>query len=294
MSARTARTAAFRALHGAGCFVMANAWDTGSARLFAGAGMKALATTSSGFAAREGHRDGAGELAREAAIAHAAEIAAATGLPVSADLEDCYAATPEGVAETVRLAAAAGLAGLSIEDIRPGAADPAWPFDEAVARVAAAAAAAREADIVLTARADGMLHGAYGLDGALARLRAFEAAGAEVLYAPGLPDLAALRSLCAGVSRPVNHVIGLGAAGAGLAEIAAAGVRRVSLGGSLARVAYGAALEAACEIAEGRFDRAEAGPGWGEIRAAMAAGRDTAGALENPAADASAAEPPPV
>lgn len=270
---RGAKVAAFRALHAEGCFVMPNVWDGGGAQLFAGLGFPALATTSAGLAFTSGRRDGRGDVGLEEALAHGAAIAAATELPVSADLEDGYAAEPEGVAETVRRAAEAGLAGVSIEDVRPDRDAPIYPFDAAVARVAAAAEAAREADIVLTARADGMMHRLYGFDDAIARLQAFEAAGAEVLYAPGLPGLVKLKALCGAVSRPVNHVIGQGGAGATLEDLARAGVRRVSLGGSLARVALGALLEAGREMAEGRFARAEAEPSWPEILTAMKAGR---------------------
>ncbi len=275
MRSRLEKTAAFRALHASGCFVMPNVWDAGGARLFAGLGFEALATTSFGLAATTGRRDGAGAVGLDEALDHAAMIVASVDRPVSADLENGYADAPEDVAATVKRAADAGLAGLSIEDARPDPAAPIYPFDAAVARIDAAAKAARDVDIVLTARADGVMAGAYDLDEAIRRLQAFEAAGAEVLYAPGLPDRAAIARVCAAVSAPVNHVIGLGAPGLSVADLAAVGVRRISLGGTLIRLAMVALLEAGQEIRGGRFERIEgaAEPGWPPINAAMKAGR---------------------
>ena len=273
---RTEKTAAFRALHQSGCFVMPNVWDAGGAHLFAGLGFQALATTSAGYAFSTGRRDGAGAIGRDEALAHAAGIAAATHLPVSADLEHGYADTPEGVAETVRLAAEAGLAGVSIEDIRPDRSDPVYGFDAAVERIGAAVDEARARDIVLTARADGMLAQVYDFDAALRRLEAFAAAGADVVYAPGLPGLVKIKALCAALDCPVNHVIGLGAGGCSLADLAEAGVRRISLGGSLSRVAYAALLDAGQAMAKGDFSRAEAGAGWSDILGTMKTGRPPA------------------
>jgi len=272
MTARAERVAAFRALHAQGIFVMANVWDIGSARLFAGLGLPALATSSAALAISTGRPDGAGAVTLDEALAHAAAIAAATDLPVSADLENGYADAPEAMAEVVTRAADAGLAGLSIEDARSDRQAPAYPRAQAIERIAAAAEAARAADIVLTARADGMLARAYAFDEAVTRLQAFAAAGAEVVYAPGVPGLVKLKALCEAVPAPVNHLIGPGAKGASLEELARAGVRRVSLGGSLARIAYGALLEAGREMAAGGFARAEAGPPWSEILPAMRAG----------------------
>ncbi|MGF1503296.1 MAG: isocitrate lyase/phosphoenolpyruvate mutase family protein, partial [Paracoccaceae bacterium] len=273
---RDRKVAAFRALHAGEMFVMPNVWDAGGAQLFAGLGFPALATTSAGYAIATGRRDGRGEVDRDDALAHAGALVRATDLPVTADLENGYGDAPEAVAETVIRAAEAGLAGISIEDVRPDRAAPVYDRDAAVARIEAAVGAAREVGIVLTARADGMLARAYAFDEAVTRLQAFEAVGAEVLYAPGVPGLVKLKALCAAVGRPVNHVIGLGAAGASRDELAAAGVARVSLGGSLARLAYGALFEAGRAMGEGRFDLAEAGAGWGEILAAMKAGRPEA------------------
>ena len=196
---------AFRALHRPGDpFVLANAWDAGSARVLAALGAQAIGTTSAGFAFTLGLPDGA-RIGRDQALAHAADLVAATPLPVSGDLENGYAEAPDGVAETVRLAAEAGLAGASIEDTAlPGTG--AYPRALAVERVRAAAAAARALprDFVLVARADGVLTGAYDLAEALARIEAFAAAGADCVYIPLLPDLAAVRRTCAAVPVPVN------------------------------------------------------------------------------------------
>jgi 2-methylisocitrate lyase-like PEP mutase family enzyme len=266
MVSRSEKVKAFRELHLRGCFVIPNPWDAGSAQIMAGVGFKALATTSSGYAFSRGRKDG--DFGRDETLAYSGEIARAVDVPVNADTEDCFAETAAGVAETVRLAAEAGLAGLSIEDRQPGGGPPIRGFDDAVARVAVAVEAARRHDIVLTARADGMLHRAYDLAEAIRRLQAFEKLGAEVLYAPAMPDLAALRALCGAVRAPVNHLIGAGASGLGMAEIAGTGVRRISLGGALAR-ASGGALAAICrEIAGGSFARLDAAPSWAALRGA--------------------------
>lgn len=273
MTDRLAKTAAFRALHAEGCFIMPNVWDAGGAHLFAGLGFSALATTSAGFAFTTGRRDGAGAVDLDEALAHAAKIVDATDLPVSADLENGYADASAGLVETVERAAAAGLAGVSIEDVRPDRGAPIYAFDAAVARIEAAAGAARAADIVLTARADGLMSGAYDLDEAIRRLRAFAVVGAEVVYAPGLGDIEQIARVCREVERPVNHVIGLGAPGQSLATLETAGVRRISLGGSLARATLGALLEAGRAMQKGQFDLAESGPGWGSILTTMKNGR---------------------
>lgn len=266
MIPRKEKVDAFRALHEAGCFIVPNPWDVAGARMMVAAGFKALATTSSGFAFSKGRKDGAGEISRDESLAYAAEIAAATDLPVTADLEDGYAETPQGVAETVRLAAEAGLAGLSIEDRQPDPYSPIRGYEDAVARAACAADAARRHDIVLTARADGLSKGAYGLDEAIRRLRSYEAAGAEVLYAPAVPDLEALRMLCASVERPVNHLVSQGVTGLSVAQIAEAGVRRISVGGSLARAVAGAMLKEIAGLAAGNFAGIENAPPWSALR----------------------------
>jgi 2-methylisocitrate lyase-like PEP mutase family enzyme len=217
-----------------------NPWDVGSARLLASLGFEALATTSSGFAATLGRLDG--DTSTEDNFASAAAIAAAVPVPVTADLEDGYAPTPEGVAESVRRAVDAGLAGCSIEDWHG---DRVYARDEATARIHAAVAAAGD-EIVLTARADNYVHGVQDLDDTLARLQAFEAAGAHVLYAPGLESIDDIRSVIAAVSRPVNVLMRPN--GPTVSELAAAGVARVTVGGSFAFAALGALVEAATEL----------------------------------------------
>jgi 2-methylisocitrate lyase-like PEP mutase family enzyme len=232
--------------------LLPNPWDAGSARILASMGFRALATTSSGHAATLGRRDGS--VTRDEALAHAAAIVAATDLPVSADLEAGFADDPDGVAATVRAARAAGLAGCSIEDAtgRPG--DPLYDPAFASERVRAAAEAAHDgpAPIVLTARAEGFLHGRDDLDATIARLRAFEDAGADVLYAPGLVGIDDIRRVVRAVTLPVNVLALPG--GPPVAELAAAGVARVSVGGAFAYAALGALVEAGRELmAQGTY-----------------------------------------
>jgi len=269
MVSRVDKVRIFRDLHKAGCFTCPNPWDIAGARMMTALGFKALATTSSGYAFSQGRRDGSEgvkDVSRDETLRYAAAIAAATDLPVTADTEDGYADTPEGVAETVRLAAEAGLAGLSIEDRQPNASKPMRDFDDAVARVAVAVEAARKYDIVLTVRADGLDAKAYGLDEAIRRLKAFETLGPDVLYAPGVPDASGLQKLCRSVSTPVNHVIGRGVRGLSFQQIANAGVRRISVGGSLAK-AMGTALLQTCQtMARGDFSDLERGPSWASLR----------------------------
>ncbi len=256
------RARAFAALHVPGTpLLMPNPWDAGSARLLASLGFEALATTSSGFAMTLGRHDGS--VTRAEAIEHAASIVAATDLPVSADLEDCFASEPGGVSETVRLALEAGLAGCSIEDYDGTAVLDA---DVAAARVAEAARAARARPFVLTARAENHLYGRDDLDDTIARLRAYEEAGADVLYAPGLRSLADIRAVVAAVTRPVN-VLALPDAPS-VAELAGAGVARISTGGAFAFAALGAVVEAARELREegtyGYWPRAREGSAAGK------------------------------
>lgn len=240
---------AFRALHRPGDpFVLANAWDTGSARILAALGAQAIGTTSAGYAFTLGLPDGA-RISRDQALAHAADLVAATPLPVSGDLENGYADDPEGVAETVRLAAESGLAGASIEDTRlPGTGT--YPRDLAVERIRAAAAAAQALphDFVLVARADGVLTGSYDIAEAVARIRAFADAGADCVYIPLLPDLDAVRSVCAAVSVPVNVLAAGPLAACTRTDLAAAGAARISLGSGLARVTHAALVAAARDI----------------------------------------------
>lgn len=232
----------FRELHRDGTFVMPNPWDVGSAHLLAGLGFPALATTSSGHAASLGRRDQ--QVTRDELVAHAAALAAPVDVPLNVDAERCFADTPAGVAETVGLLAGTRAAGLSIEDYDP-VAGAVEPLDVAAARVAAAAEVARAEGLVLTARAENHLYGAGDLDDTIARLRAYRDAGAEVVYAPGLTDLADIARLVEAVEVPVNV---LATRAPPVPELASVGVRRVSTGGALARIAYGAARSAAREL----------------------------------------------
>ncbi len=239
----------FRALHERdGAFVIPNPWDVGTARILASMGFEALATTSAGFAFSLGLPDGA--ITRDQALAHCRDIVEATDLPVSADLEKCFADDPAGVAETIRLAADTGLAGCSVEDSTGRRDAPIFDFALAVERVAAAVGAARglSRDFVLTARAENHLHGQGDLDDTIRRLQAFEAAGADVVYAPGLPDLDAIRTVCSSVNRPVNVVIGAPDTPYGVAELAAAGVKRISVGVTFSRLALNAVIRAAAAL----------------------------------------------
>ncbi|MCB1354632.1 MAG: isocitrate lyase/phosphoenolpyruvate mutase family protein [Rhodobacteraceae bacterium] len=238
-----------KALHARNeAFVIPNAWDAGSARLLASLGFEALATTSAGYAFSKGRRDSFASLGRDEILANAAEIAGAADLPVSADLEDGFGPEPETCAGTIRRACAAGLAGGSIEDATGDPANPIHDFEQAVARIRAAAEAARDLPFLLTARAENFLWGRPDLDDTIRRLQAFSEAGADVLFAPGLPDLAAIRTVCGAVEKPVNVVMGLRGGSWTVAELSAAGVRRISVGGSFARAALGALKRAAEEV----------------------------------------------
>ncbi|MCG7523701.1 isocitrate lyase/phosphoenolpyruvate mutase family protein [Streptomyces sp. OfavH-34-F] len=252
-----ARGLAFRRLHeGPEPFVVPNPWDAGTTRLLTGLGFAALATTGAGLAYALGLPDGANRVDRQAVLANAAQIVAATHLPVSADLESGFGDKPEDVAETIRLAAGAGLVGGSVEDSTGRADDPVRPLEEAVERVAAAVAAARALDFpfTVTARAENFFQGRADLPDTIRRLRAYEEAGADVLYAPGLPDADAVRAVCAAVGRPVNVLMGSPALPLSLADLGALGVRRVSVGSAMARAALGAVARAAGEIrAHGTF-----------------------------------------
>jgi 2-methylisocitrate lyase-like PEP mutase family enzyme len=204
------KAACFQKLHdGPGAFVIPNPWDIGSARILAGLGFHALATTSAASAAALGRRDG--ELTRDEALAHARSIVNATDLPVSADLENGFGETPEVVAETVRLAAEVGLVGCTIEDATRNPERPLYDFRLAVERIAAAAQAAHALPFpfVLTARAHSLLYSPASLEETINRLQAYEKAGADVLFAPGLPDLVVVRAVCAAVSKPVNFMVGI-------------------------------------------------------------------------------------
>jgi 2-methylisocitrate lyase-like PEP mutase family enzyme len=240
-----ARRATFRELHARSeIFVMPNAWDAGSARLLEACGFEALATTSSGFAWSLGREDQTVSL--DELLAHVAALSASTGLPLSVDSERCYADTPAGVAETVRLLGAAGAAGCSIEDYDPQT-DAIDDIGRAAERVAAAAEAAHEGEpMVLTARAEAHLYGDADLDETIARLIAYRDAGADVVYAPGLRDPAQIRAVVEAAGVPVN-VLGL-PGGPTVRELGELGVRRVSTGGALASIAYGSMLAGARQL----------------------------------------------
>ncbi len=251
MTTQNDKAKRFRALHqGPRAFVMPNPWDAGSARVLARLGFEALATSSGASAGVLGRRDGA--VTREEALAHARAIVNATDLPVSADLEKGFGDAPAAAAETIRLAAEVGLVGGSIEDASGNKEKPIYDFGLATERVAAAAEAARKlgSGFVLTARSENFLRGRPDLDDTIRRLQAFEKAGADVLFAPGLPDLAAVRAVCAALSRPFNFMVGIKGKSFTVAELEAAGVRRISLATSLYRAAMSGLIEAAREVKE--------------------------------------------
>ncbi len=249
------KAARFRRLHdGPGAFVIPNPWDAGSALILAGMGFQALATSSAASACALGRKDGG--LTREQALTHAHSIVEATDLPVSADLEKGFGDAPEVVAETIRLAAGAGLVGCTIEDASGDAERPLYDFPLAVERIAAAAEASRALPFpfMLTARTHNLLYHDPRLDETIRRLQAFEKAGAHVLFAPGLPDLDAVRAVCAAVSKPFNFMVGIKGKSFSVEELAAAGVRRISLATSLYRAAMTALLDAAGEVRDrGQF-----------------------------------------
>jgi 2-methylisocitrate lyase-like PEP mutase family enzyme len=241
----------FKQLHERpGAFVIANPWDAGSARILTALGFEALATTSAGFAFSIGLRDSAAALTREQVLDNARSIIEATDLPVSADLEDGFGSEPQACAVTIRAAAAIGLVGGSIEDMGGDWSRPILDFNHSVERVAAASEAARGLPFLLTARAENFLWGRPDLDDTIARLQAFSKAGAHVLYAPGLPSLDAIRTVCASIDKPVNVVMGLRGVPYSVAQLQEAGVKRISVGGSFARAALGAFIRAAREVKE--------------------------------------------
>jgi len=280
MSARRATQAekghAFRALHARdGAFVIPNPWDVGSARILAGAGFESLATTSAGFAFSLGRRDNT--IARYAMLDHVATIAAATELPVSADLENGYADKPEGVAETYALAATTGIVGASIEDSTGNPEHPLFDIDVAAVRVRAAVEAVRALPFpfTLTARAENFLVGRNDLADVIRRLQAYQDAGADVLYAPGLVARDDIATVVKSVDRPINVVMGLAGARFSLGELAALGVKRVSVGSALARAAFGALIDAANEIREhGTFAFADRAVAYRDLGAMFDAGSE--------------------
>ncbi|HUP34232.1 MAG TPA: isocitrate lyase/phosphoenolpyruvate mutase family protein [Candidatus Limnocylindria bacterium] len=247
------KAAAFRALHERpGAFVIPNPWDAGTARLLASLGFEALATTSLGLANSLGRVDGTNGVSRAQVIENCRAIAAATELPVNADLENGYADEPRAAAEIIRLAAAAGVSGGSIEDATGDPSRPIYEFAHAVERVQAAVEVGRALPVpfMLTARAENLLHGRPDLDDTIRRLQAFEKAGADVLYAPGVRDLATIRTVVASVTRPVNVVMSAADPDLTVAQLASVGVKRISVGGALSRLALAAFLKGAREMAE--------------------------------------------
>ena len=248
MRTQVDRARAFRALHERpGLFVMPNPWDAGTAKLFASLGFEALATTSFGLANALGRIDGTLAVSREELIGNCREIASATDLPVNADLENGYADDPRKAAEIVRMAAQAGVVGGSIEDATGSDAKPIYDFNLAVERVAAAAEVAHSLPFpfTFTARAENFLHGRRDLDDTVKRLQAFARAGADVLYAPGLRDLATIRQVVAAVSKPINVVMSAADPDITTQQLAEAGVKRISVGGTLSRLAFAAVRDAA-------------------------------------------------
>ncbi|WP_321797337.1 isocitrate lyase/phosphoenolpyruvate mutase family protein [Caballeronia sp. J97] len=248
------KRAAFRALHASGCFMLPNPWDLGSARYLATLGFEALATTSSGLAWSKGHADN--HVTRDAVLAHLREIVEATDLPVNADFESGFGATPDEVAQSVKLAVQAGVAGLSIEDSTGDASAPLFPVDVAVARMKAARRAIDESggDTLLVGRAENFFAGKPDIDDAIARLKAYSEAGADCLYAPGIKTREQIEAVVKAVApKPVNLLIG-GVSEFTLSDVAALGVRRVSVGGGLARAAWGGFMRAAQGLVDGRFD----------------------------------------
>jgi 2-methylisocitrate lyase-like PEP mutase family enzyme len=258
MEANNDRQVTFQRLHASGCFVMPNPWDAGSARALERMGFKALATTSAGFAWTLGRADN--QVTLDQALAHLREIVAAVNVPVNADFEGGFAVDPEHVAANVKLAAATGIAGLSIEDSTGDAANPLYDFDLAVARMRAARRAIDESGtgIVLTGRSEGFVCGRPDIDETIRRLRAYSEAGADCLYAPRIDNAEQVAAVVAAVApKPVNLLIN--APFMTVAEASALGVRRISVGGTLARTAWAGFLNAAKEIADSgtfsRFDR---------------------------------------
>jgi len=269
---RSAKGIEFRDLHRQPhAFIIPNPWDAGSARLLASLGFKALATTSAGFAFSLGRVDGA--VSRDEVMQHIRDISAACDLPLSADLENGFGDAPKTAAETIRLGADAGLVGGSIEDSSGDPARPIYDFNHAVERVAASVEAARALpfEFTLTARAENFLHGRPDIEDTIRRLQAFAAVGADVLYAPGLPDIDAVRTVCSALDKPVNVLAAGGLSGASVTDLSAAGAKRISLGAALSRAALGGLMRAARELVDhGTFGfLKDALPG-AEISAVMA------------------------
>ena len=251
MRTQAQKAAAFRALHERpGAFIIPNPWDAGTAKLLASLGFEALATTSLGLSNSLGRPDGAGVVSREEVLDNCRLIAAATDLPVNADLENGYAHEPRAAAEMIRLASEAGIVGGSIEDATGDPQNPIYDFALAVERVQAAVEMSRSLPVpfVLTARAENLLHGRPDLDDTIRRLQAFEKAGADVLYAPGLRDIPTIRTVARAVGKPLNVVMSAADPALTQAQLAEAGVKRISVGGALSRLALAAFLKGAREM----------------------------------------------
>lgn len=265
---------AFKSLHdGETAFVIPNPWDAGSARILTAMGFQALATTSAGYAFSVGRRDSFAGLSRTELLENAKSIVEATDLPVSADLEDGFGASPDTCAETIRMAAAVGLVGGSIEDATGDPANPIHDIGAASERIAAAAETSAGLPFLLTARAENYLWGRLDLKDTIKRLQAFSEAGADVLYAPGLPDIEAIATVCREVDKPVNVVMGLQGGAYSVEALSNVGVRRISVGGSFARAALGALKRAAREVLEdGTFTYAADALPDGEVSALMSQG----------------------
>lgn len=261
-----------------GAFVMPNPWDAGSARILASLGFEALATTSAGYGFSKGLPDAIGGFSRKEILDNAAEIVNATHLPVSADLQNGFGDTPDICAETIRMACDIGLVGGSIEDATGNPDHPIYDMSLAIERIQAAAEAVHGLPFLLTARAENYLFGREDLDDTIKRLQAFSKAGVDVLYAPGLPNLEAIRTVCEAVDKPVNVVMGLKGPTYSVAELSDAGVRRISVGGSLARASLGALMRAAEEIkATGSFSYAPQAPSGAVITRFLADGASAGG-----------------
>ena len=273
-----ARHQSFADLHASGCFVIPNPWDIGSARMMAALGAKALATTSAGYAFTLGRPD-MGRVSRDEMLAHAQAMVAATNLPVSGDFENGFGDDPDSVAETVRLAGEVGLSGCSIEDTMMVPGNPSYDFDLAVERIKAAVAAARRLGrpFILCARTDGVMNGTYDTDEAIRRAQAFEAAGADLLYAPVLPDMAALGRFVKSLNKPVNALAAGAPQKASVAELAALGVRRISTGSKIARLTHAAIHQSVSEmLGAGSFTSFNNAMDGGAVDALLENGKSTA------------------
>ena len=272
MTDQRSKAAAFAELHRSGTFVVPNPWDAGTARVLSGSGFSALATTSAGLAFSMGLADGVRLVSRDEILANAKSIVEATHLPVTADLENGYGNTAKDVAETIRCAAEAGLVGASIEDSTGEPGGGIRDVAEAVDRVTAAVEAARAQTFpfILTARADNFFQGRPDLHDTIRRLQAFAEAGADVLYAPALPSIDAIKAVCSSLDKPVNVLAAGPVLERSVAELSALGIRRISLGSALPRAALTAVLDAVAELAgPGTFGFAKSALGYAEVNALL-------------------------